>query len=625
MGTDTKKKATHPKGSVEIKGVWYSPALQNIMKATGEWPPGGASATTAGGSGSMKLPDTAALIKAGLSETLAKEYGSKSEPITVSTTTNYPSAADLVSAVDQLPPSVGRAVAKAIGLNDESLGTSESERAASVVKYYPSNGNLSELNPTQMQPYSTPPKTLTTAGVTGATGSTTPASENPIPAAAKQFIDATLKDAKIPINKTSVGAMSTWIQVEQGAGFTAFEKNKGNPLGIQTPAAQASGAAGTLLEGARLTAQELLTPAYATLRESFLAPNATIESIATQIVGSSWSRTFYGGMGVGNFLTADSTGTSGAANPASINSGQVAVSGTTQYEQYTSIANADNYLINWGIDTPEMNALVNNLVAHGVVNQNEILQNVRQTATYKQAFAGLAEYNAVPGHVHMTESEYRTYSQSVLGAAQQYGVPSGFMTQDEIGTLLKGNVSAPEFQQRVEDIYAATSNANPGTKALLQKWYGVGPGALTAYFANPQKALTVLQRQVASAEIGNYASRVGLSGLTEKGAQQLAQQAKLTASQGNNQLGTGVTSIENSLLNASKDSALLASNPGAQKPILNTNELIGSQVAGFSGTNQVAAETAVERAEQAKAAPFESGGGFAQSEKGVTGLGSASS
>lgn len=303
---------------------------------------------------------------------------------------------------------------------------------------------------------------------------------------------------------------------------------------------------------------------------------------------------------------------------------EAANTGATVTAQYTAEATADSDLTNWGIDTPEMNALVARLAAEGMTNTNEILQNIRATATYKKAFAGLAEYNSKPGHVHMTESEYRTYSQSILGAAQQYGVPNGFIDQSEIGKLLVGDVSASEFQQRVEDIYSAVSNADAGTKALLQQWYGVGPGELTAYFANPEKSLPQMQRQVASAEIEDYASRVGLKGLTEQGAQQLAQMAKLSGAQGNNQLATGVSTIEGSLLTASKDAALLGSNPGAAAPSIDTNELIGSQVAGFGGTNQAAAQTAVEHAEEAKAAPFERGGGYQEGSTGVKGIGFAS-
>lgn len=300
-------------------------------------------------------------------------------------------------------------------------------------------------------------------------------------------------------------------------------------------------------------------------------------------------------------------------------------SGALESAKYTALANADATLTAWGIDTPELNNMVSKLSAEGVTNPNEILDNIRQTATYKRAFAGLAEYNAEKGHVHMTEAEYRTYSQSVLGAAQQYGVPKGFINQEEIGNLLKGNVSASEFQQRVEDIYSAVANADPGTKKLLQSQFGVGPGQLMSYFANPKKALPVMQRQVASAEIGDYAKRVGLSGLSLSGEEQLAQQAKLTAAQGNNQLGTGVANIESSLLSASKDAALLSSAPGAGAPMLNTNELIGSQIAGFGGTNERGAQIAVERAEQGKAAPFEAGGGDVQTDRGVVGIGSARS
>lgn len=300
---------------------------------------------------------------------------------------------------------------------------------------------------------------------------------------------------------------------------------------------------------------------------------------------------------------------------------QAALIGATASAKYTAEANADSTLTNWGIDTPEMNALVNRMVAGGVTNTNEILQNIRNTQTYKQAFAGLAEYNSVPGHVHMTENEYRTYSQAVLGAAQQFGNVS--LNQQQIGQLLKGNVSASEFQQRVQDIGAAVANANPGTKAILKQQFGIDPAHLFAYYANPKEALPDMQRAVASGEIQDYANRVGLGGLKPAGANQLADMAKLAATQGNSSLGYGVSQIENSLLSASRDAALTTSNPGANVPTVNTNTLIGSQLAGFGGNNQVADQTLVSRAEGARAAPFDKGGGPAENSRGVYGIGSS--
>jgi len=227
----------------------------------------------------------------------------------------------------------------------------------------------------------------------------------------------------------------------------------------------------------------------------------------------------------------------------------------------------------------------------------------------------------VPGHVKMTESEYRVYSQAVLGAAQQYGNFSP--SQEQIGQLLKGNVSAAEFNQRVQDIGAAVANADPNVKELLKKEFGVDTHHLFAWYANPKETLPDLQRAVATTDIQDYASRVGLGGLNFKGAEQLAGMAKLAATKGNQNLGYGVSQIEQGLLGASRDVALTKSLPGTNAPTVNTNTLIASQLAGFGGINQIAAQTQVARAEQAKVAPFEKGGGYAESAKGVVGLGAA--
>ena len=590
--------------------------------------PGVTGSTTASGAGKMTLPSAEQLQVAGLPASIAIKVGGKEVPITVSTTSGLPSAADLVTAIDQLSEdkkfgsAVSKAVAKAIGLDNQSLGTSESERAESVIKFYPKSGDLGAINPSLITPYSTPPKLLTTTsglgggGGGGATGA--------IPAAATQFIDGVLKKIKAPINSVTVLAMRDWLANEQGGpDLPTFVHNQGNPLGIQTPAAKTSGAKGDLQTAIDLTANEI-TQHYGAIAQAFQA-GTSVDDITTQIVGPigglNWNGNNYGGTAV---FAATAAGKSSGGSASSGGGGGAAIpaiSGSTQYEQYTSIANADNQLQNWGLDTPSMDSLVENLVAKGVVNLNEIMQQVRQSATYKQAFPGLAEYNSRPGQIHMTEAEYRTYSQSLQDSAQQYGGVR--LTQAQVAEELLGNVSASEFQQRVQDIGVAVANADPNTKAILQKEYGINPAHLFAYYANPKESLPDMQRAIASGDIQDYASRIGLGGLTVAGAGQLADMAKLAATQGNNPLGVGISSIEGSLLTASKDSALLASNPGAAKPMVNTTALIGSQLPGFGGTTEKAAQTEVERAEQAKAAPFEAGGGFVQSAAGITGIGSA--
>ena len=99
--------------------------------------------------------------------------------------------------------------------------------------------------------------------------------------------------------------------------------------------------------------------------------------------------------------------------------------------------------------------------------------------------------------------------------------------------------------------------------------------------------------------------------------------AKLSGTVGNQGLAYGVNQIEGSLANAARDVTLTKSLPGSNAPTVNTQALIASQLAGFGGINQVAAQTEVARAESAKVAPFEKGGGYAENAKGIVGLGSA--
>jgi len=297
---------------------------------------------------------------------------------------------------------------------------------------------------------------------------------------------------------------------------------------------------------------------------------------------------------------------------------RAALLGASESAKYGAVAGADATLTNWGLDTPEMTALVSKFAAAGMINQNEILDQIRTTNTYKKAFPGLAELNADPNQVHLSEQQYQAHSEQYLGMAQQAGIR---LTQADIGKLVAGNVSPTEYQQRINDIYNVVQNANPNTKAILQKEYGVNTNDLVHYMATG--ALPDQQRQVASAQIQDYASRVGLTGLDQAGAEQLASMAKLSATSGNQALGVGVSNIQNALLNASRDVNLTGFTPGSGVQNIDTKTLIGSQIAGFGGTTQTEAQAAVQKAEQSAAAPFQKGGGYAESAKGVVGLGAA--
>jgi hypothetical protein len=327
-----------------------------------------------------------------------------------------------------------------------------------------------------------------------------------------------------------------------------------------------------------------------------------------------------------------------AANNALSSGNAAANRSATASAMYSAEASADNTLSNWGIDTPEMNSLVQSLASEGMTNPNEILQNIRMTKTYQDAYQGLYEYNSmtvkgpdgkpIPAHQAMTEAEYRLYSQSVQGAAQQYGNIT--LDQKQIGEILKNGVTAPEFSQRMIDIGAAINNADANVKEMLKNEYGINHSDLFQYLATgtvPGKKgrvdLPQMQREVASAELRDYAQQVGLSGISQGGFNQMADMAKLAGTAGNMGLAYGVSQLKTSMQTAARDEALTQSMPGQTAPTVDTKTLLASQLPGYGGINQVAAQTAVARAEEAKAAPFEKGGGYVESQKGVVGLGSA--
>jgi len=308
-----------------------------------------------------------------------------------------------------------------------------------------------------------------------------------------------------------------------------------------------------------------------------------------------------------------------------------------------------SYLQDWGLAS-EANKVYKIITdpRNNVTNTRELVEIIRGNLpsslgseaqkefkqAYDNAFPGLAAYNASleknPNsvNVYMTESAYQQYTQRIRDTATQYGVPAP--NKQDVGKLLNGNVSPVEYQQRVQDIYSAVQNADAGTKAILQREFGINENDIKGYLATgklpgrkPVEGLPEMQRQVASAEIQDYAGRVGLGGVGRNMGSQLADMARLASTAGNQALGYGVTQIEGSLLGASRDVALTKSLPGLAAPTVDTKTLIASQLAGFGGINQVAAQTEVARAEQAKAAPFEKGGGYAENAKGVMGIGSA--
>ena len=150
-----------------------------------------------------------------------------------------------------------------------------------------------------------------------------------MPAEVQQFIDGVLEDLGVTPTATAVDGFGIWLENEQGPGWTAFLNNKGNPLGIQTSAAQAAGKTGNMAEGIKLTAALLKTAPYAGIVDAFKSAKST-DDIAKAIMSSDWSGVNrpgepngYTAKGLNGFLNPGGASGAAASTPGQVNLTQV--------------------------------------------------------------------------------------------------------------------------------------------------------------------------------------------------------------------------------------------------------------------------------------------------------------
>ena len=297
---------------------------------------------------------------------------------------------------------------------------------------------------------------------------------------------------------------------------------------------------------------------------------------------------------------------------------------------------------------------------NGITNPKELMNLVRSTDQYKQQFAGLIEQqkNAVAmGSKPLTEAGYMALTQSYLNTAQTAGVPTEMLTQVDpktkrtvLADLVAGNVSAAEFSRRVSLGYQAVESLPQSVKDSFMQQHGLGQSDLVAYFLDPEKGMQAItnkknasalnqamldqanqqaiqrQREALGANLGYNAQSAGLQNFTPGQAMDLGEMVRVAGFGNANDPYSTFTlgQAQKALQTASKDVALTGSAPGGTAPTVDTATLIGAQVAGYEGTNLQAAQSTALKAAQAAAAPYEKGGGYAETAKGVTGVGSGS-
>ncbi|MGV0949360.1 MAG: hypothetical protein ACOYB3_01720 [Azonexus sp.] len=194
--------------------------------------------------------------------------------------------------------------------------------------------------------------------------------------------------------------------------------------------------------------------------------------------------------------------------------------------------------------------------------------------------------------------QYRQYETDIQKAARFYGLPDQFVNDRQyVKDIMVQGVSADEFAERAQIARDNALNAPAEERTALKNLYNVSEGDLTAFWMDPEKAMPLIQRQAAAAQIAG-------AGLRNNIAIDAAQAERLAAQD--------VTTKE-----AASGFQSVAAQQGLTRGDYSTSEadLIAAQF------GDAAAAKRVEAARGTRTAQYQGGGGASESQTGVTGLG----
>lgn len=243
-----------------------------------------------------------------------------------------------------------------------------------------------------------------------------------------------------------------------------------------------------------------------------------------------------------------------------------------------------------------LEAQIRNLLAQGIEDSDAILFQLRDSEQFRTRFKA----NTARAAKGLPELDPATY----IGLEQQYRsvlvanrLPAEFYdSPDDFAKLIEGDVSPSEFQSRIDDGFAKVRDADPQVLNTLRQYYpevGNSEPALAAYFIDPARANTALQRQV-------EAARIGARGREQAGLQFGAATAEELVAR-----GYTAEAAQAAFQRAGQLAGLYQEMGGEQA--LTQEQKVGAAL-GFD----VQAQQALERRQRQRLAEFQAGGGFAR-------------
>lgn len=273
-------------------------------------------------------------------------------------------------------------------------------------------------------------------------------------------------------------------------------------------------------------------------------------------------------------------------------------------------ASMDQYLTNFGLGAGsefDLRDWAHNWLTQPDYNEDVFLNALQQTDAFKTRFGALNDQRRANGLPMMSPAEILQYEQTVAGIMRMGGMPASFYDnwRDYQSIAAKG-LSPDEVAARVDSYRIAAYNMPPEVRQVLAQWFGPNDQAsLAAYFADPDKALPMLQRELAMAQVAGAGAIQGI-GVNQATAGQLAD------------LGVGYRDAQQGFQRLDQIRPVFAESVGERNDLT----IEGEGIAATFGTAP-GAQGQIEKRITSRQKQLQGGGQAAISNRGIIGAGRA--
>jgi hypothetical protein len=136
---------------------------------------------------------------------------------------------------------------------------------------------------------------------------------------------------------------------------------------------------------------------------------------------------------------------------------------------------------------------------------------LQETPEYQQRFAGNTARKKA-GLPVLSPAEYLATESAYKQTMRSAGLPTGFYDDpSDFSTFIGVDVSPAELKSRVDIAAQTIDGADPFFKQQLKEYYNLGDGDMIAYALDPNRALSVIERQAQAVQFGAEATRQGIT------------------------------------------------------------------------------------------------------------------